>query len=212
MVLLWTRWFCLFLRSCMWYLTLIFVNPGKYRCSWFSGFGWSPGKTCSLLCLSAALSSQDILRSSLIGQTVSVCLCLQGHPGPAGGPGFPGLDGCNGTKGDRGEPGYPGEYGRNGELVRHQNKWRVNSAETRSHRRKLPQEPLEELCGSTVVLLQFCCSSAVILLNFYCRCLSVCVLKSFRDLLILNIQVSSAVFQTSKYTVYCSRFSVVSPW
>lgn len=97
-------------------------DPGKYRCSWFSGFGWSPGKTCSLLCLSAALSSQDILRSSLIGQTVSVCLCLQGHPGPAGGPGFPGLDGCNGTKGDRGEPGYPGEYGRNGELVRHQNK------------------------------------------------------------------------------------------
>lgn len=47
-----------------------------------------------------------------------MCLCVQGHPGPAGGPGHPGLDGCNGTRGEKGKAGLLGEQGRDGELVR----------------------------------------------------------------------------------------------
>ena len=47
-----------------------------------------------------------------------ISVCVQGHPGPAGGPGFPGLDGCNGTRGERGDPGISGQQGTYGEPVR----------------------------------------------------------------------------------------------
>lgn len=89
------------------------VVSGKCWRSGFSGFRRSPGKKPRLLYLSAALIGPEVK-----GQTVSMCLCVQGHPGPAGGPGFPGLDGCNGTRGERGDPGLPGKNGPDGEPVR----------------------------------------------------------------------------------------------
>lgn len=87
------------------------VISGKCRCSWFSGFKRSPSKNPHLLQFSVVLID-------IQGQIVCMCLCVQGHPGPAGGPGFPGLDGCNGTTGERGSPGLPGENGPDGEPVR----------------------------------------------------------------------------------------------
>lgn len=94
---------------------LLFTVSGISWCSWFSRFGWSSGKKPRP---SQPLSSVscDLVMSRSRHQFM--CLCVQGHPGPAGGPGHPGLDGCNGTRGEKGKSGLLGEQGRDGELVR----------------------------------------------------------------------------------------------